>query len=82
MRRAWASVRSAIDRDRFREVDDFLRIQEREAMWWRDSALQYFQTFSRRPLPAGVEAPLHPLEFYETLRCPQNRLKPRCPAVY
>ena len=32
-----------------------LAIQEREARWWRNACLLYFQTFSRRPLPAGLE---------------------------
>jgi alpha-glucuronidase len=31
-----------------------LVIQERDAIWWRDAVLLYFQTFAKRPLPAGV----------------------------
>ena len=27
--------------------------------------MQYFATFSKLPLPAGVEPPEHPLKFYE-----------------
>ena len=81
MQRAWDAVQPAIDADRFREVQGFLAIQEREARWWRDATLQYFQTFSRRPLPAGVERPAHPLEYYQRLRCPANRDRPRCDAI-
>jgi alpha-glucuronidase len=81
MQRAWTAVQPAIDADRFREVQGFLAIQEREARWWRDATLQYFQTFSRRPLPAGVERPAHPLEFYQRLRCPADRDRPRCDAI-
>jgi alpha-glucuronidase len=82
MERAWQSVRGAIDAERFAAVDSFLVIQEHEARWWRDAALSYFQTFSRKPIPPGYDRPLHPLSFYETLRCPANRDKPRCPAIY
>jgi alpha-glucuronidase len=81
MQRDWNAVQSAIDAGRFREVGDFLAIQEREARWWRDATLQYFQTFSRRPLPAGVERPAHPLEYYQRLRCPADRDRPRCDAI-
>jgi alpha-glucuronidase len=81
MRREWQTVRPAIDPERFAEVDSFLSIQSREARWWRDAALTYFQTFSRMPIPAGYERPEHPLDFYEKLRCPADPRKPRCPAI-
>jgi alpha-glucuronidase len=41
-----------------------LALQERDAVWWRDACLLYFQTFSKRPLPAGVEPPQHTLQEY------------------
>ena len=82
MERTWKSLRGSIDPQRFAAVDSFLVIQEHEARWWRDAALSYFETFSRRPIPPGYEAPLHPLSFYESLRCPANRDKPRCPEIY
>jgi alpha-glucuronidase len=81
MRREWGSVRAAIDAERFAEVDSFLSIQAREARWWRDAALTYFQTFSRMPIPAGYEQPEHPLAYYEQLRCPADPRKPRCPGI-
>ena len=82
MQRTWRSLRGTIDEGRFREVDTFLTIQEKEARWWRDAALQYFQTSSRLPIPAGYEPPLHPLDFYRRLRCPPDPRKPRCDAIY
>ena len=81
MQREWRSVRGAIDAERFAEVDSFLSIQAREARWWRDAALRYFQSFSRMPIPSRYEQPEHPLEFYEKLRCPVDPRKPRCPGV-
>jgi alpha-glucuronidase len=82
MRRTWDSVKGSIDADRFADVQNFLRIQEKEAMWWRDAALTYFQQFSRKPIPANLEQPAHDLAFYRSLRCPPNRDKPRCEQIY
>ena len=81
VQRAWRSVRAAVDAERFAEVDSFLSIQAREARWWRDAALSYFQTFSRLPIPAGYEQPEHPLAYYEQLQCPPDPRKPRCPGI-
>jgi alpha-glucuronidase len=81
MQKAWASVKPAIDEERFAAVSQFLEIQEREARWWRDAALTYFQQFSRLPIPATYEQPAHPLAYYQQIRCPANRNKPRCDAV-
>jgi alpha-glucuronidase len=78
MQKRWMSVQPSIDAQRFGEVEAFLTIQEREARWWRDAALQYFQTFSRMPIPAQYERPAHPLDYYERIRCPADQHKPRC----
>ena len=81
MQRTWNSVRTAVDPERFSEVESFLAIQEREARWWRDADLAYFQTFARQPIPAPFDQPAHSLQYYQTLQCPANRLKPRCDAI-
>lgn len=81
MQRSWDSLRDAIDPERFEAVRSFLAIQEREAEWWRNAALLYFQTFSRRPLPPGVEPAKHTLQYYESIRCPADPRKPRCDAI-
>jgi alpha-glucuronidase len=63
----WASLRDLIDQERFEHVKVLLARQERDAREWRDACLLYFQTFSRRPLPPGVEPPEHPLDYYEQI---------------
>lgn len=70
MQKQWESLRGSIDEERFRHVQMMLAVQEEEARWWRDACLQYFQTFSKKPLPAGVEKPAKPLNYYKGLRFP------------
>ena len=81
MQKLWASVQPSVDSARFADVSRFLSIQEREARWWRDAALTYFQSFSRMPIPAAYEQPAHPLAYYQRITCPANRDKPRCDAI-
>jgi alpha-glucuronidase len=70
MRRTWAGLEKYVDAERFAQVSAFLAIQEQEAQWWRDACIAYFQTFSKRPLPAGFAPPAHPLEYYQQLKFP------------
>ena len=70
MRRTWAGLEKYVDAGRFAQVTAFLAIQEQEAQWWRDACIAYFQTFSKRPLPAGFAPPAHPLEYYQSLKFP------------
>jgi alpha-glucuronidase len=70
MRRTWASLEGFIDAQRFAQVSAFLAIQEREARWWRDACIAYFQSVNRRPLPPGFAPPAHPLEHYKSLKFP------------
>jgi alpha-glucuronidase len=68
MRAAWDSVEGLIDQDRFEHVKALLAIQEDHAIWWRDSCVLYFQSFSGRPIPEGYEQPEHDLEYYQALQ--------------
>jgi alpha-glucuronidase len=68
MQRTWDSLAGSIDAERFANVQSRLRIQERDAREWRDACLLYFQTFSHRPLPVGVEPPEHSLDHYKSVK--------------
>jgi len=70
MRSTWAALQGRVDAGRFEQVSAFLAIQEQEAQWWRDACVAYFQSLSKRPLPAGAAAPAHPLEYYQALKFP------------
>lgn len=70
MQTTWAALEPEIDHEQFLHVKALLSIQEKEAVWWRNACLVYFQTFSKKPLPAGVEAADHDLAYYESLTFP------------
>ncbi len=61
----WDNLKGVIDAERHEAVAKKLAIQERDAIWWRDAVLLYFQTFSKQPLPSGVEKPAYTLEKYK-----------------
>jgi alpha-glucuronidase len=70
MRRDWQAMKPYVDAERFEKTAAFLAVQERDAAWWRDACLLYFQSLSKRPLPAGIPAPAHTLEYYKGLTFP------------
>lgn len=64
-RALWARYSDVIDPERHAAIMKKLAIQERDAVWWRDASLLYFQTFSKRPLPVDVEPPAKSLDEYK-----------------
>lgn len=63
----WETLKSFIDARRHDHVAQLLRIQEKEAMWWRNAMLLYFQQFSGMPIPDQYEQPDKTLEYYQNL---------------
>jgi len=70
MQKVWNSLERKIDKERFEHVKMLLTIHEKEAVWWRNACVLYFQTFSKQPIPAGLELPDKTLEYYESLNFP------------
>jgi alpha-glucuronidase len=64
----WNLCSQQIDPERFGLVNKLLTMQERDAKIWRDACILYFQTFSKRPIPEGIEKPEHDLEYYKSYR--------------
>jgi alpha-glucuronidase len=65
MQQTWDSLEPYLDEERFSDVQSRLKTQVRDAIWWKDACLLYFQQFSRQPIPEDVEPPLHELENME-----------------
>ncbi|MBJ6110869.1 alpha-glucuronidase [Hymenobacter sp. BT523] len=67
MQQRWASVQPAVDPALHADVAARLAIQRREALWWRDACVLYFQTFSKQPIPAPFSTPTRTLADVKTL---------------
>jgi len=70
MQNIWNKTEKYVDSERFKEVQMLLEIQYKEAKWWRDACLLYFQQYSGQELPAGVEKSTHTLEYFKSLKFP------------
>lgn len=66
----WKKMKPYVSKERHSEVQMLLNIQLKEAKWWRDACLLYFQTFSNRDLPDGVEKPTQSLDYFKSLKFP------------
>jgi alpha-glucuronidase len=70
MQNTWTSLTGKIDDERFNQVEMLLSQQYEEATIWRDACVLYFQTFSKRPIPADLKAPENSLKYYMDLTYP------------
>ncbi|MDT0690387.1 alpha-glucuronidase family glycosyl hydrolase [Salegentibacter sp. F188] len=66
----WNNMEEYVDEERFKKVSMLLQIQLKEAKWWRNACLSYFQQFSDMELPESVPQPEHDLEYYKSLEFP------------
>ncbi len=66
----WNNMIEFVDPEQHEEVQMLLNIQLKEAKWWRDACLLYFQTFSGKELPKGVEKPSKTLAEFKALKFP------------
>lgn len=61
----WDRMEPFVDAQRFADVQSKLRRQCRDAQFWKDACLLYFQQFSRRPIPYDIERPVNDLQYME-----------------
>ena len=66
----WNQQEKQVNEEQFNQVKQYLHIQVKDAEWWRDACLLYFQTFSQMPIPAKYPQPTKTLEYYKSLRFP------------
>ncbi|OJV89907.1 MAG: alpha-glucuronidase, partial [Bacteroidia bacterium 44-10] len=64
----WDRMEGYIDEERFRHVQSRLKIQSRDAVWWKDACLLYFQTYSGKPIPYDIERPVHELDNLKKIK--------------
>jgi alpha-glucuronidase len=61
MQQQWAAVRPQLDSALHADVASRLQIQQREAIWWRDACVLYFQTYAKMGIPAPFAPPTRTL---------------------
>ena len=81
MQRDWERCQGQVDAETFADIQRRLRIQARDAQWWKDGCLLYFQTFSTLPFPDDVEPAVHDLDKLRAIKlgitnyeCPSQEL--------
>ncbi|MDO4165449.1 MAG: alpha-glucuronidase [Bacteroides sp.] len=68
----WDRAEAYIDPQTFSDVQCRLKTQVRDAVWWKDACLLYFQEFSAMPIPYDVERPIHNLKDLQKVHLPIN----------
>ena len=57
-----AEAAGYIPKGTYGDIKNRLAIEEHDAIWWRDACVQYFQTFSKQPIPDFCEKPQRSLD--------------------
>ena len=57
IQKEWDAIKEYIPKEMFENVEARLKTQHKESIWWRDACVLYFQTFSKKPFPAGLPKP-------------------------
>ncbi|WP_179021882.1 alpha-glucuronidase family glycosyl hydrolase [Winogradskyella forsetii] len=70
MMETWENIEPFVDEQRYNNIKMLLEIQYKEAKWWRDACLLYFQEYSNMPLPESVEKPSQTLDYFQSLSFP------------
>jgi alpha-glucuronidase len=71
LRASWAGLAPHVDAQRHAQTATFLAIQQREAQWWRDASMAYWQSLNGLPWPDGFDPPAESLAHYQSLSFPE-----------
>lgn len=64
----WESVEKYVDLYRYGQIHDKLVRQAKDAIWWRDALMLYFQQYSKMDIPADCTQPQHTLDELRRFR--------------
>jgi alpha-glucuronidase len=70
MHNIWSKMKTYVNKREFEKTSMLLKIQLKEAKWWRDACLSYFQQFSEMKYPNGVAEPEQDLNYYKSIERP------------
>lgn len=62
MQALWATIKPYINNEVYADIAARLECQRKDAIWWKDGMLLYFQSFNQLAWPDGVEPAEHKLE--------------------
>ncbi len=62
MQKDWGSLKGKIDSEIFENVEARLKTQHKEALWWRDASVVYFQKYSKMAVPSPYQIPTRTFE--------------------
>ena len=68
MQKEWDQLSGLLNPAIFSDMQRRMACQVKDAEWWRDGCLLYFQTFSKQKFPDFVQKPSHTLDFYKNVR--------------
>lgn len=66
----WDKLEGRLDPHQFRQVQMAMDIHVKEALWWRDACVLYFQQFSKQPIPQGLVHPTKTLDEMKQMSFP------------
>ncbi|MHB9055113.1 MAG: alpha-glucuronidase family glycosyl hydrolase [Paludibacteraceae bacterium] len=66
--KTWDRMEKYMDAERFKHIQSRLKIQAKDAVWWKDACLLYFQQFSKMPIPYDIERPVNNLEDLQKIK--------------
>ena len=64
----WESVEKYVDPYRYGQIHDKLIRQAKDAIWWRDALMLYFQQYSKMDIPSDCTQPQHTLDELRSFR--------------
>jgi alpha-glucuronidase len=67
LQKTWESTKADIDPEIFENVKGRLKIQEKEALWWRDACVLYFGEYAKMPIPKPLTPPQRTLNEVKKL---------------
>jgi alpha-glucuronidase len=67
MQKQWAQVQPQLDPALHADVTARLQTQRKEALWWRDACVLYFQSFAKQPIPTPFAPPTRTLDDVKEL---------------
>ena len=68
----WESVKIYVDPERYDLVLGRLKLQAREAVWWKDACILFYQSVNHLDLPKGITPPIYDLAKLKRISFPSN----------